>query len=175
MVKASSLLANVLFKNFSNRSPPPSVTRSLNPIPHPLPKLLGDSRPSPSFRGMEPLQDPRGCSGEREESDRASHGPRGPQGRWRPRGQSDRLATARHWRTRHQEAWPAELVQTRSARRAGEQVRQAAGCKSGASLPPLPKRSGHRPRPFRGGLPEPGRPRPCQRHFNYLGLVRKNQ
>lgn len=53
VVKAS-LLANLLFKNFSNRSSLPSVTGSLNTIrqPLPLPKLFGGFGDCPHSRSL---------------------------------------------------------------------------------------------------------------------------
>lgn len=110
VVKAS-LLANVLFKNFSNRSSLPSVTGSLNPIRQPLPHPETLWR----FWRLPPLSQPRGGRrGSRgrirwgarggEERDRAPKGPRSPRGRWRsPRTEvrGTGSATARCWRTRH--------------------------------------------------------------------------
>lgn len=85
VVKAS-LLVTGLFENFSIRTSPPSGTRSLNPIPHPLPNSLEFSLlPSERGRvdGLRLPQDPRGARGEGQAGGGAPCG----RGSW-PGGQS---------------------------------------------------------------------------------------
>lgn len=134
-------------QNFSNGSPRPPATRSLNPIPHPLPKLGGASPPSSSSGGGGGAA--AGCAG-------YSRGGRGAGGRMAEvRGTWS--ATERRWQTRHREASPGRGSPAGRARRRGREPQ----------LRSPPSIWSHRPQPLQAASVSRGAQGPA----NVIGTV----
>lgn len=142
------------------------LTRSLNPIQHPLPlpkPFGGFGDPPPLLAalgagGRAAAAGSAGVRGEREERDRAREGPRGPRGWWwslGPEVRGIRSASARRWLTRHPggRTGAAESAGPASAPRGGRGGRVERSERRPSSRPPPGGRS-HRPqaspRPPRG-------------------------
>lgn len=134
------------------------LTWSLNPIQHPLPlrKLFGGfGDPPPLLEALGPggkaaAARSAGVRGEREESDHAREGPRGPQGWWWSPGPAVggiRSASARRWLTPHPggRAGAAESAGLASAPRGGRGGRVERSERRPGSRPPPGGRSHRSP------------------------------